>query len=305
MEHINTPVSFGKNETFFLKYNWTYKSLVALNQNKNFFNKTDAYLDLGVGKNMLSSIKYWMSAYEILDNKNFFYRDEVSEAIFHPINGLDPYLEREETLWIMHWRLSSNINDATLYYWFFNKYKNTKFTKDELIGSLNTWLNNNTAKKISPNTLDRDVNLLLKTYTSKKDELESVEDHLENPFTNLELIYKNSDNSYSTAYKHRDSFDYKMLTFFILILLKEFNKKDLFTSKESEIVPFLELIDSSEYSSIRNIFRLSENYLMNLIEKIALQYNKYFDISETAGQRNFVIKDNNLSILELLGDIYK
>lgn len=305
MEHMNTPVSFGKNETFFLKYNWTYKSLVALNQNKNFFNKTDAYLDLGVGKNMLSSIKYWMSAYEILDDKKLFYRDEISETIFHPINGLDPYLEREETLWIMHWRLSSNINDATLYHWFFNKYKNTKFTKDELIGSLNTWLNNNTAKKISPNTLDRDVNLLLKTYTSKKDELESVEDHLENPFTNLELIYKNSDNSYSTAYKHRDSFDYKMLTFFILILLKEFNKKDLFTSKESEIVPFLELIDSSEYSSIRNIFRLSENYLMNLIEKIAQQYNKYFDISETAGQRNFVIKDNTLSILELLGDIYK
>lgn len=305
MEHINTPVSFGKNETFFLKYNWTYKALVALSQNKNFFNQANSYLDLGVGKNMLSSIKYWMSAYHILDDKKLNYKDDISEAIFHPSNGLDPYLEREETLWIMHWRLSSNINNATLYHWFFNKYKNTKFTKDELTGSLYSWLNDNTSKKVSPNTLDRDINLLLKTYSSKKDESDSTEEYLENPFSNLELIYKNSDNSYSTAYKHRDSINYKMFTFFILILLKDFNKRDLFTNKETQIIPLLDLIDSSEHSSIRNIFRLSENYLMNLIENMVQQYNKYFDISETAGQKNIIIKDNKLSILELLRDIYK
>ena len=58
MRSVNKPVSFGRNETFYLKYNWIYKSLSALEENKEFFAVPNSYLDLGVGKNMLVSIKY-------------------------------------------------------------------------------------------------------------------------------------------------------------------------------------------------------------------------------------------------------
>lgn len=304
MEHINRTVSFGKNETFFLKYNWTYKSLSALKANNNFFNKTNSYLDLGVGKNMLASIKYWMGAYQILDENRNSYSDKISEMIFNPDGGLDPFIEREETLWIMHWRLCSNYQNATLYYWFFNKFKSTRFTKDELTGSLYNWLSDNTSKKISSNTIERDVNLLLKTYATKNNESESLEDNLENPFSNLELIHKNSDGSYTSVYKHRDSIDHKMLAFFILKLLEDINKKDLFTESENSFIPLIEIIDSSDHPSLRNMFKLSENYLMQLIENMVQEYSKYFDLSETAGQRNIIIKDNDFPILKLLKDIY-
>tara|TARA_A200000113_G_scaffold171790_1_gene156712 strand:+ start:2107 stop:3024 length:918 start_codon:yes stop_codon:yes gene_type:complete len=298
-------MAFGRNETFFLKYNWTYKALHAVNQNKDFLSLPNSYLDLGVGKNMLSSIRYWLGAYQILDNDGQAFRDEVAKAIFDPNNGFDPYLEREETLWIMHWRLCSNPTTATLYYWFFNYFKNARFSKEELSGSLNLWLKDNTSRKFASNTLERDINLLLKTYSASIDVSDSIEDSLENPFANLELISKNSDGTYSAEYKHRDQINVHIFTFAVVNLLEVMKSSDLFKKKDVSIIPLSEVIDSQELSSIRNVFRLSENYLIKLVEDMTLEHNRCFGLSETAGQRNLIIKNNSLSLISVIKDIYE
>ena len=298
-------MAFGRNETFFLKYNWTYKALHAVNQNKDFLSLPNSYLDLGVGKNMLSSIRYWLGAYQILDSNGEAFKDEIARAIFDPNKGFDPYLEREETLWIMHWRLCSNPSTATLYYWFFNFFKNTRFSKEELTGSLDLWLKDNTVKKFASNTLERDINLLLKTYSASIDVSDSIEDSLENPFANLELISKNSDGTYSAEYKHRDQINIHTFAFAIVNLLDAMKSSDLFNAKDISIIPLNDVIDSQELPSIRNIFRLSENYLLKMIEDMTLQYNQYFDLSETAGQRNLIVKEDSLSLIKIIQDIYK
>ena len=78
-------MAFGRNETFFLKYNWTYKALHAVNQNKDFLSLPNSYLDLGVGKNMLSSIRYWLGAYQILDSNGEAFKDDIARAICYLI----------------------------------------------------------------------------------------------------------------------------------------------------------------------------------------------------------------------------
>lgn len=305
MRPLNKPVSFGRNETFFLKYNWVHKSLSALEDNVNFLSIPNAYLELGVGKNMLLSIKYWMEAYQILDKSRTTYKDEIAKTIFDPKTGLDSFLEREETLWLMHWRLCFNPELATLYYWFFNKFKHTKFTKDELKGGLLQWLEYTTTKQISPNTIERDINLLLKTYSSVDHFSDSVEESMENPFSSLDLIHKNSDGTYSAEYKDRDIMDYKLFTLAVCNLLDQMKKIDLFSSRDIQIIPLREVIDSPDSPSIKNIFRLTDNCLMNLVEQMILNFSDSFDLSETAGQKNLIVKDQTIQQIDLVEDIYK
>ena len=302
----SNSMAFGRNETFYLKYNWTFKALSAIEHNKDFLSLPDSYLDLGVGKNMLSSIKYWMNAYQILDEDRTSYRDDISKLIFDPNTGFDPYLEREETLWIMHWRLCSNPSNATLYYWFFNHFKNTRFTKDEILGSLAEWLKDTTAKKFSPKTLDRDINLLLKTYSSNQDMSEGIEDALENPFANLELLTKNSDGTYSVEFNHRDEVNCELFALAVINLLDEMRGSDLFNKREIKFIPLSDVIDSQNFSSIRNIFRLSENFLISSAEQMTMKYSKYFELSDSgAGQRNLIINDSSLSMIDVVKSIYQ
>ena len=305
MRSVNKPVSFGRNETFYLKYNWIYKSLSALEENKEFFAVPNSYLDLGVGKNMLVSIKYWMGAYQILDKSKTQYKDDLAKSIFDPKTGYDPFLEREETLWLLHWRLCFHPEQASLYYWFFNKFKNTRFTKDEIKASLYKWLEYTTTKQISPNTIERDINLLLKTYASVDNASESLEESLENPFPNLDILHKNSDGTFSAEYKHRDIIECNLFTLLVTNLIDHIEKVDLLTSKDLQIIPLREIIDSAENPSIKNILRLTDNCLMNLVEQMTINFSEHFDLSETAGQKNLIVKNKKINYQQLLEEIYK
>ena len=66
----NKSVAFGRNETFLLRYNWIFKGLSSIKKNSKIFQSPDALNELGVGKNMMHSMRYWLSAYQLVDNQN-------------------------------------------------------------------------------------------------------------------------------------------------------------------------------------------------------------------------------------------
>ena len=70
MEVNPARASFGRNETFNLRYSWLNKGLKEFKRNKNIFLLEEASLILGVGKNMVNSIKYWLNEYQIIDFSN-------------------------------------------------------------------------------------------------------------------------------------------------------------------------------------------------------------------------------------------
>ena len=67
--------------------------LSAYQQDPKIFNEVDAPLKLGVGKNMVSSIKYWLKAYDIISPEGEI--TEFGTKIFDLTTGLDPYSEDE------------------------------------------------------------------------------------------------------------------------------------------------------------------------------------------------------------------
>ena len=89
------------------------------------------------------SIKYWLGAYQVID----FSTDIAVQTDFGElIDKYDPYLENPATLWLLHWKLCTNPDNATFYYWFFN-YLKKQSSKIELINEVVEWLMIRDAKK--------------------------------------------------------------------------------------------------------------------------------------------------------------
>ena len=53
-----TSVSFGRHETFALRFGWITKGFKALGQDSEIFESDNATVMLGVGKNMVHAIRY-------------------------------------------------------------------------------------------------------------------------------------------------------------------------------------------------------------------------------------------------------
>src|SRR5687767_6823318 len=104
--------SFSGHETFVFRYGWLKKAVDAVLKNAEVFRQEDAIVTLGVGKNMVRSIRHWALATKVLE--------EVSESrgsglrptdfgrFLFGEEGKDPYLVDPNSLWLLHWNLVSN-----------------------------------------------------------------------------------------------------------------------------------------------------------------------------------------------------
>ena len=102
---------FAGHETFHLRYGWLTKGFRALTKDPKIFEKETATIELGVGKNMVNSIRYWLRACQIIENESYN-ATKIGELIFNEKKGYDRYLEDEATIWLLHWLIATNPNIA-------------------------------------------------------------------------------------------------------------------------------------------------------------------------------------------------
>ena len=301
MELNPSKTSFGRNETFNLRYSWLNKGIKEFKHNNNIFSSEEAPLVLGVGKNMVNSIKYWLGAYKIID----FSKDSAMQTDFGIlIDKHDPYLENPATLWLLHWKLCTNPDNATFYYWFFNYFKKTKFTKVELINEVVEWLDDKGCKKISPSTIDRDTLLLLKTFSNSSEEIKNFEESLENPFYALNLLSKNTDGSYSTIYEPRESINIQVLGMCLIEIFESTEVNNLLNQSAKRLqMPVGEFL--YEVPSITKIFRINETYFYQLLEELISEYPNVFSFTDTAGQKIIELKDPSTTPSFFIEQMYK
>ena len=91
---------------------------------------------------MVQSIRHWCVVAELIKKDNSqrgrFLTSILGEFIFGE-NGVDPYLDDPATLWLIHWKIATNRNQATAWYWAFNILKKYQFTRDEFKMDLYDW----------------------------------------------------------------------------------------------------------------------------------------------------------------------
>lgn len=160
---------FSGHETFPLRYGWLQKAYFAVSsaaspkEAVHIFRDQDAIARFGVGRNMVSAIRYWATAAGIIDEfSDGLSVSWIGEMLFGEA-GLDPYLEDDSSLWLLHWHLASRPR-LTSVYWLFNEYRGGSFVRSDLVSALLELANENEWSRVASTTVDRDLQCLLRTY---------------------------------------------------------------------------------------------------------------------------------------------
>lgn len=172
MELINNSVvkyTFSGHDSFQCRQFWLKKGYDFIDKGLSF-NNDNAVVNLGVGKNMVSSIRYWLKAFEITDSKDNL--TEFGNKLLGN-NGFDPFLEDDGSLWLLHFHLVKS-NVSSIYNLIFNEYRREKieFNRESFVSFIKRKSEGLTGFAFNPKTLADDFDVFRKMYfASQNDKL--------------------------------------------------------------------------------------------------------------------------------------
>jgi hypothetical protein len=196
---------FGRHETFTPRYGWLKKGYDAIVKDGHIFSAQDAIEKLGVGKNMVNSIKYWCNAFKLIkphtDDKSLMVPTEFGDRLLSS-NGWDSYLEDPASLWLLHWQLFTPMLSALTWNFAFNKCNLWSFSIKQLnVIMINFAQQYPKFASVSENTFEKDASCIIRMYADAHNENDN---EIDCPFTQLGLIYRSgdgSDVSFNSSYK--------------------------------------------------------------------------------------------------------
>lgn len=275
-------VSFSGHETFPFRYGWLKKGVELAATDGGIYSLPDeAMVELGVGKNMVNSIKYWCQVTNLLSS---FRNNETNRIELQPselakklvtAELYDQYFEDPATLWLMHWHIASNAEQCTTWYFLFNLLHKMEFTKDQLIAEIQKWLEEKGFPEANENSLKRDVDVCVRTYVHARGNKKlTAEDSLDCPLTELNLI---SSLEGGRVFKFVRSERADLPNEIFLYALEDFWSR---TGDTNSIT--LESI-TYDSGSPGEIFKIDQDSIVRRLEAISEMSNNAFRYDETAG----------------------
>jgi len=280
--------TFSGHESFHCKPLWLKKGFDFKAKGGNF-NDANSVVELGVGKNMVASIRFWMYAFNILNYSNEL---TVLGTQLFADDGLDPYLEDEGTLWLLHYLLVSKGYAATPNVMFnylrklypeFNEAQFNKYVKNE-------------HQQNSDNTIKRDFQVFERTYLYKRtDEVEENANSLLADLKILEKVHKRETDThqyFTIRLSERKNLPTSILLYCILD-----------SNPNTESINFEDMMMNE--NSVGNIFALSREGLYRKLEEIISSKIIKATFTDTAGTKVFQIKQKNINPLTFLKQYYE
>ena len=278
--------TFSGHESFPCKSLWLkkgYDFVVAGND----FNSPDAVIGLGVGKNMVASIRFWLRAFGLIENDQ---PTALANYLFSDQDGKDKYLEDIATLWLLHFNLVFS-EEATLYNMFFCgvQRERTHFEREQVLTYVKLrMVEAGKPTLFNPNTVKKDIAVLLQNYTLPR-KPQSNEDY-SSLLIDLDLIRQNSESK--SYYFNVDGKRQVTKDIFLYGLLK---------LKE------LEGDNTISFDTIQEkvglVFCMPDFETMEMLKQLASQYSQYFVYSDVAGIKQ-VQFTKDLDVKQVLDNYY-
>lgn len=185
-------MKFRAHETFFIRKGWLSKGMKAVkNDVATFISKEKNPMDtLGIGSNMVKSMRYWMQAVGITEEPNKGKRTQSFTSLGEKIYEHDRYIEEVGTLYLLQYRLASQGSLATAWYYFFNVFNMVGFTKEDFVAALNGYAIDG-GESAAIRSLTDDFNCIIGTYVPRyKTNLGKVsaENNIDCPLGELGLV---------------------------------------------------------------------------------------------------------------------
>ena len=294
IEEVKSPkvTVFARHETFHPRFGWLKKGFDRAAQDSDVFLAEDAPVRLGVGKNMVRSIRYWCNAFDLLedDQPTEFGTDLLSE------HGWDPYLEDPASLWLLHWQLLQPPCYATAWDFTFNQFNRAEFTYEDLFYALCEYRDRE-ATRIADSSIKKDVSCILRMYAGQNAKASVSEDSLDCPFTDLRLIQTAGDSRhYAFRVGPKQNLPAEMIVYAALIFAHQ-------TYPTARTIPIANLL--YDRGSPGLIFRLNEGAICDAIEQVSHIFRE-LSIADAAGKMQLSFKTDDVEdlALDILKDYY-
>lgn len=263
-EKKGTKLTFSGHETFHCRHLWLKKGYDFLVMG-NKFSDEDSVINLGVGKNMVSSIQFWMKAFGLIDVTGK--PTAFAEYIFAS-DGKDPYLEDSATLWLLHYELVRQ-NVASTYSYVFNDLRKEKveFTKSNFLHFIERKATEVGYTQFNEKTVSADFEVFIKMYLRTSDQSKDREDTFSGLLADLNVvneerrkIEKGSISTYSIANEYRADIPGEILLYTIL------NQQDIQKSVSLTAV-------FQEKNQAGTVFAMDRNSIMDKLEILVKDEN--------------------------------
>lgn len=266
---------FARHETFHPRFGWLKKGFDAASRNASIFLQEDAPVRLGVGKNMVNSIRYWCNAFKVLkeDSPTDFGENLLGKE------GWDPFLEDPASLWLLHWNLLKPSCNAAAWYYIFNIFHSVEFSLDELFNALCSY-RDSIAPRIVDASVKKDVTLILRMYVEQGTLAMAgkSEDSIDCPFTLMGILHTAGDTRH---YTFRVGAKRNLPAQIIVAAALEYASS---VGKQQRTISISRLL--YDIGSPGMAFKLSESAVCDAIEKVA-KCSPEIALSDSAGLIQF------------------
>lgn len=191
-------MKFRAHETFFIRKGWLSKGIkyVEKSEGRVFIDKEKNPMDeLGIGSNMVKSLRYWLQAVGITYENVSTKRVQKFTDLGNLVRKYDRYIEELGTLLLLHYELATNKELATSWYVFFNEFLMNEFTQEDFLDFIQKYIsmNSNDEERESGTirTLTDDFNCIVGTYVPRyklNPAKVSAESNIDCPFGEMNLI---------------------------------------------------------------------------------------------------------------------
>lgn len=279
--------SFSGHESFPLRNTWLTKGVIGCAQDPLLFTRDEAMVTLGVGKNMVRSIRHWCLATRMIEedptiknNRRRHLRPTLIGDRLFLSGGWDPYLEDVGTLWLIHWLLVTNVTKATTWYFAFNALHQPDFTRNSLERAIVELARRLPNARVSEGTLKRDVDVFIRTYVSAANSSEPIaEESLECPMVELGLIFEQARHSlYAFVRGPKVSLPDAVFLYALWDYAQRRPEQRSFTFDELAYGPL----------GVGRVFKLDEPSLAERLDRLAHLTGGAWLFSETAGYKQVV-----------------
>lgn len=288
--NIMSKLRFSGHDTFVVRAYWPKKGVDFVN-NGGRFGSEEAVVELGVGKNMVSSISFWMKALGLLNEDNT--TSDFANFLFGD-QGVDPFLEDIGSIWLLHYYLVKT-GYSSIYSLICNELRKERsvFNKRQLSAFIKRKYAEVEDNSFNQNTIDKDISVFTRLYT--KIDFQSLskdfEEEISSLMIELELISSTIEEEIKEGANKREKVEWFYLhgearpslppAILLFTILDNFYGSKNLGLKKLEIEP----------NSPGMVFLLSKDALYKQLKELE-DLNRDIIVSETAGNTVLVLPEN-------------
>ena len=290
-EQLNEIKSFARHETFYPRYGW----LTKITDKHDILYLSNNHNELGVGKNMFLSMKFWGQALKlVIKEEGKFYKTDLNKILFgHNNSGLDPYVERYETLWVLFYESLQPTSLLPAWRSMINSYSSEYFN----LNSAELYLKNRARTEypeVSESSIRKDVMCFTSMFATKNIAAKSDEFIL-SPFTELGYIVSDIDkDAYRFVNGSKPTLNSKVVLWSIIRHMENMQLRSITISDLC-----------SREDSPGMVFKLSTDDISEYLSHNINNSKKLYSVLESAGEKIFSYDPKTNNSLNMLKLIYK